>query len=172
MAHSFNRMADKLRRAQDTEREFLLSVGHELKTPLTAIDGYAELLADDAVDPKQAAEVFGLEWAKLQRLIADLLNLARIGRSEFAVVSEPVDLALTSREVVGRFANLAETLGVALAADAAQPPPARGDPDVACRSPRTWWRTPCPATQIGGRVDVLRPPRLAQGERHGAGAHR
>jgi len=160
MAHSFNRMANKLRRAQETERDFLLSVGHELKTPLTAIDGYAELLADDAVDPKQAAEVFGLESARLRRLIADLLDLARIGRSEFTVVGEPVDLALTSREVVGRFANLAETLGVALVADAAQPAPARGDPGRLLQVASNLVENALRATHIGGRVDVLARPGL------------
>ena len=53
MAQSFNRMARKLKKAQDTERDFLMSVGHELKTPLTAIDGYAELLQDGAVEPRR-----------------------------------------------------------------------------------------------------------------------
>ena len=88
LAGSFNDMAVKLHRAQDTERDFLLSVGHELKTPLTAIEGYAELLADGAVEPQQAAEVLGLESARLRRLIGDLLDLARIGRSEFSVLDE------------------------------------------------------------------------------------
>ena len=114
LADSFNRMAAKLRRAQDSEREFLLSVGHELKTPLTSIDGYAELLADDAVEAKQAAEVLGQESARLRRLIGDLLDLARIDRSEFSVVDEPVDLAVTAADVAERYAALAKTLGVKL----------------------------------------------------------
>lgn len=114
LADSFNRMAAKLRRAQDSEREFLLSVGHELKTPLTSIDGYAELLADDAVDARQAAEVLGQESARLRRLIGDLLDLARIDRSEFSVVDEPVDLAVTAADVAERYAALAKTLGVKL----------------------------------------------------------
>jgi two-component system OmpR family sensor kinase len=114
LADSFNRMADKLRRAQDSEREFLLSVGHELKTPLTSIDGYAELLADGAVDAKQAAEVLGQESARLRRLIGDLLDLARIDRSEFSVIDEPVDLVVTAADVAERYAALAKTLGVKL----------------------------------------------------------
>ena len=117
MAKSFNRMARKLKKAQDTERDFLLSVGHELKTPLTAIDGYAELLQDGAVEPREAAEVLSAESGRLRRLITDLLDLARIDRSEFTVVDEPVDLAVTAREVVARFEALAGTLGVELVAD-------------------------------------------------------
>jgi signal transduction histidine kinase len=127
LAGSFNDMAIKLRRAQDTERDFLLSVGHELKTPLTAIDGYAELLADGAVEPQQAAEVLGLESARLRRLIGDLLDLARIDRSEFSVLDEPVDLAVTAAEVAERFETLAATLGVTLKIHAPEPAPARGD---------------------------------------------
>ena len=160
MAQSFNRMARKLKKAQDTERDFLLSVGHELKTPLTAIDGYAELLADGAVDPKDAAEVLGLESARLRRLIADLLDLARIDRSEFTVVDEPVDLAGTAREVVARFDRLAGTLGVALAADAAQPAPARGDPGRLLQVASNLVENALRATPAAGRVDVVARPAL------------
>ena len=127
LAGSFNDMAARLRRAQDTERDFLLSVGHELKTPLTAIDGYAELLADGAVEPQQAAEVLTLESARLRRLIGDLLDLARIDRSEFSVLDEPVDLAVTAAEVRERFETLAATLGVKLQIDAPEPAAALGD---------------------------------------------
>jgi two-component system, OmpR family, sensor kinase len=126
MAESFNRMARKLRRAQDTEGDFLLSVGHELKTPLTAIDGYAELLADGAVDPKQAAEVLSLESARLRRLIGDLLDLARIDRSEFSVLDDSVDLADIARQLLERYQPAAGTLGIGLRLDA-EPAPAQGD---------------------------------------------
>jgi two-component system, OmpR family, sensor kinase len=127
LAASFNRMAQRLRRAQDTEREFLLSVGHELKTPLTSIDGYAELLADGAVEPKQAAEVLGMESARLRRLIGDLLDLARIDRSEFTVLDQPLDLADTARHVEERYHLMAANLGVELRIDVNKAAPAQGD---------------------------------------------
>lgn len=158
MAQSFNRMAQKLKRAQDTEKDFLMSVGHELKTPLTAIDGYAELLQDGAVDPREAAEVLGAESARLRRLITDLLDLARIDRSEFTVVDEPVDLAVTAREVVARFASLAGALGVELRADAAEPAPARGDAGRLLQVASNLVENALRATGDGGRVDVVARP--------------
>ena len=55
LATSFNEMAEQLQKAREAERNFLLSVSHELKTPLTAIRGYAEALEDGAVPPEEAA---------------------------------------------------------------------------------------------------------------------
>ena len=162
MAQSFNRMARKLKKAQDTERDFLMSVGHELKTPLTAIDGYAELLQDGAVEPREAAEVLSAESGRLRRLITDLLDLARIDRSEFTVVDEPVDLAVTAREAVARFEGLAETLGVALVADATGQAPARGDAGRLLQVASNLVENALRATGSGGRVEVVaRPGRLS-----------
>ncbi|HSL96450.1 MAG TPA: HAMP domain-containing sensor histidine kinase [Thermoleophilia bacterium] len=155
LADSFNRMAAKLRKAQETERDFLMSVGHELKTPLTAIDGYAELLEDEAVDPRQAAGVLSAESARLRRLIADLLDLARIGRSEFTVVDESVDLAVTAREVVARFESLAGARGVALTADVTEPAPARGDAGRVLQVASNLVENALRATDRGDRVDVV-----------------
>jgi signal transduction histidine kinase len=162
MAQSFNRMARKLKKAQDTERDFLMSVGHELKTPLTAIDGYAELLQDGAVEPREAAEVLSAESGRLRRLITDLLDLARIDRSEFTVVDGPVDLAVTASEAVARFEGLAETLGVALVADVTGEAPARGDAGRLLQVASNLVENALRASGSGGRVDVVaRPGRLS-----------
>ncbi|MGZ4399504.1 MAG: histidine kinase dimerization/phospho-acceptor domain-containing protein, partial [Gaiellaceae bacterium] len=92
LAASFNEMAAQLNRARAAERQFLLSVSHELKTPLTAIRGWAEGLADGAFEPAEAARTIGVESKRLERLVHDLLDLARMKRSEFSVRREPVDL--------------------------------------------------------------------------------
>ena len=155
MALSFNRMACKLKKAQDTERDFLLSVGHELKTPLTAIDGYAELLQDGAVEAGEAAEVLSAESGRLRRLITDLLDLARIDRSEFTVVDEPVDLAVTAREAVARFESLAETLGVELVAGAEEPALVRGDAGRLLQVVSNLVENALRATGSGGRVEIV-----------------
>jgi signal transduction histidine kinase len=158
MAQSFNRMARRLKKAQDTERDFLMSVGHELKTPLTAIDGYAELLQDGAVEPREAAEVLSAESGRLRRLITDLLDLARIDRSEFTVVDEPVDLAVTAQVAVARFDGLAKTLGVALVVDAPEPAPARGDAGRLLQVASNLVENGLRATNRGGRVEVIARP--------------
>ncbi|MGI8594930.1 MAG: sensor histidine kinase [Solirubrobacteraceae bacterium] len=115
LGSSFNAMADQLGAARATEREFLMSVSHELKTPLTAIRGYAEGLADGAVDPEEAGTVIVAEAQRLERLVADLLDLARLDRRAFAVAREPVDLAAVARRAQQREAVRASELGVELA---------------------------------------------------------
>ncbi len=103
LGSAFNAMADELAAARGAEREFLMSVSHELKTPLTAIGGYAEALTDGAATPEEAGAVIGAEAKRLERLVRDLLDLARLDRRAFAVAREPVDLA----RVAERAAQLA-----------------------------------------------------------------
>jgi signal transduction histidine kinase len=116
LAQAFNEMAEQLSASRDAERAFLLSVSHELKTPLTAIRGYAEGLADGAFDSDEAARVIGLEAGRLERLVRDLLDLARMNRSEFSVRREPVDLAEVAREAVRRHQGAARDFDVTLEA--------------------------------------------------------
>ena len=78
VGRSFNAMADQLAASRDAERAFLLSVSHELKTPLTAIRGYAEAIGDGAVGPEEAGAVIGEEADRLERLVRDVLDLARL----------------------------------------------------------------------------------------------
>ena len=120
LARAFNQMTEQLEAPRKAERNFLLSVSHELKTPLTAIRGYAEGLADGAFEPEEAARTIVLEAGRLERLVRDLLDLARMNRAEFSVRSEPVDLAETTREAVGRHEASAREFGVELRAAGAE----------------------------------------------------
>ena len=114
LAEAFNQMTRQLSASRDAERAFLLSVSHELKTPLTAIRGYAEGLAEGAFEPEEAARVIGVESRRLERLVHDLLDLARMNRSEFSVRSEPVNVAEVAREAVARHEAAARGFGVEL----------------------------------------------------------
>ena len=116
LADAFNEMTRQLAASRDAERAFLLSVSHELKTPLTAIRGYAEGLAEGAFEPEEAAATIALEASRLERLVRDLLDLARMNRSEFSVRSEPVDLHEVAREAVARHEVAAQEFDVELMA--------------------------------------------------------
>ena len=116
LAEAFNQMVEQLAASRDAERAFLLSVSHELKTPLTAIRGYAEGLAEGAFEPGEAARVITTESGRLERLVRDLLDLARMNRSEFSVRAEAVDLAEIAREAARRHEPTARVLGVELRA--------------------------------------------------------
>jgi len=117
LAEAFNQMTAQLAASREAERNFLLSVSHELKTPLTAIRGYSEGLGDGAFESEDAARVISLEARRLERLVRDLLDLARMNRSEFSVRREPVDLAEVAREAVRRHETPAREFDVALVAE-------------------------------------------------------
>ena len=114
LSTAFNELSQELHRAQDAERAFLLSVSHELKTPLTAIRGHAEGLADGVIEPARAGEVIERESQRLERLIRDLLDLARLRRRSFDVTLVAVDLADVANEALARHRHQAEAYGVGL----------------------------------------------------------
>jgi two-component system sensor histidine kinase BaeS len=118
LAEAFNRMAADLDASRAAERDFLLSVSHELKTPLTAIRGWAEGLAEGAFEPEDAARTILVESGRLERLVRDLLDLARMNRAEFSVRDESVDLAEVARQAVVRHEAAARSFGVTLLAEA------------------------------------------------------
>jgi two-component system OmpR family sensor kinase len=158
LASSFNEMAEQLERAREAERSFLLSVSHELKTPLTAIRGYAEALGDGAVPVDEAGETIRLEAARLERLVGDLLDLARMNKHEFSVRREPIDLAAAAREAVHRHEWQARAFGVALEAVAAEPAPALADSDRTLQVVANLVENALRLTPPGGTVRVVAEP--------------
>lgn len=120
LARSFNEMADQLEQTQQGERDFLMSVGHDLRTPLTTIGGYAEALEEGGLDDpavRRIGTVLTAETRRLRRLIEDLMLLARLDASEFTLRPEPVDVAAHLREVVASFEERARRAGVRLAVE-------------------------------------------------------
>lgn len=101
IARSLNHLSAALAASEDRQRQFLLSVSHELRTPLTAIRGYAEAMADGVVPPDEllaTATVMQSEADRLDRLVADLLDLARLGAVDVAVHPADVDLVALAQE--------------------------------------------------------------------------
>jgi signal transduction histidine kinase len=89
-------MATRLRETEELERNFLMSVSHELRTPLTAIRGHVEALREGVVeDPELAADsldVIAAEAERLERLVGDVLDLAKLDAHRFTVLTEEVDM--------------------------------------------------------------------------------
>ena len=132
VAVAFNDMAGDLEEARRREREFLVSVGHDLRTPLTTIAGYAEALHEGKVGDEDLARVGGVihrESGRLSRLLEDLMVLSRLEAGEFTLRPEPVDLAGHLRGTVEAYRGRAEAAGVHLEADLADVPPVLVDPD-------------------------------------------
>ncbi|MGP0031680.1 MAG: sensor histidine kinase [Acidimicrobiales bacterium] len=115
LGRSINVMAQSLADGQNRERQLLLSVSHDLRTPLTSIRGFAEAISDGAIDDtSQAAGVIIAESQRLERLVGDLLDLGKLEAQQLSFRIRPTDLA----EVVGitaeGFHPLAEKSGLHL----------------------------------------------------------
>jgi signal transduction histidine kinase len=162
-------MASELEHARDAERAFLLSVSHELKTPLTAVIGYAEALADGTVDAEIAASTIGKEAARLDRLVRDLLDLARMNRHEFGVRSEPVDLGEIAAECFRRHEAQADSYGIDLALEATDDARARGDADRVLQALSNLVENALRISPGGGTVRIVAQPGLLAVEDEGAG---
>jgi two-component system phosphate regulon sensor histidine kinase PhoR len=100
-----------LRRADQIRRDFVANVSHELRTPLTAIRGYVEALLDDrsdAEDTTRFLEIIARHSARMERLVSDLLRLARLDARQEALDLAPCDLQQLFNTVVGDVAQTAE----------------------------------------------------------------
>jgi signal transduction histidine kinase len=169
LATAFNDLAAQLTKAREAERSFLLSVSHELKTPLTAIRGYAEAVQDGAFDPREAAATVAQEAARLERLVHDLLDLARMNRTDFSVVATEIDLAEVAEDAVRRYLPQADGFGVELTAVTDGQAPAFGDADRVLQVVSNLVENALRVTPAGGEVRVVTAPGLLRVEDTGPG---
>jgi two-component system sensor histidine kinase BaeS len=125
VSEAVNTLARALRHSEQRQRNFLLSVSHDLRTPLTAITGYAESLAGGVVPPEETAQVGTVvlgEAKRLERLVGDLLDLARLGAQDFRVEFAPVDLAALVHGIARVWAARCAASGVAFRLEAPDAP--------------------------------------------------
>ena len=169
LAVAFNDLTEQLARAREAEKSFLLSVSHELKTPLTAIHGWAEALAEGAVDVQEAAETVSAESARLERLVRDLLDLARMNRTDFSVHPSEIDLAEVAADSVRRYQQQAAGFGVELAAVSDGPAPAIADADRVLQVVSNLVENALRLTPRGGEVRVVTAPGMLRVEDSGPG---
>jgi two-component system sensor histidine kinase BaeS len=96
LSQRFNEMAHRLAESEQRERQFLMSVSHELRTPLTAIRGHVDAIRDGLVeDPelvRHSLDVVAAESQRLERLVGDVLDLAKLNAHRFTVLTEEVDM--------------------------------------------------------------------------------
>lgn len=133
VAESLNGLNAALTASEARQREFLLSVSHELRTPMTTLRGYAEALADGVVEPQNAAAtgaVMVSESDRLERLITDLLDLARMGAREVRVEVVNVDAGEVLRNTATVWADMCAREGVRFHSELPEEPLyVRTDPD-------------------------------------------
>jgi signal transduction histidine kinase len=100
-------MAVKLAESEQLSRNFLMSVPHELRTPLTAIRGHVSALSEGVIeDPTMREASLGViseEALRLERLVGDVLDLAKLDAHRFTVLQEEVDMERLSERAYAAF---------------------------------------------------------------------
>ena len=100
LSERFREMAGRLAEVEVMERNFLMSVSHELRTPLTAIRGHVSALLEGVVDDPEleqlSLETVEAEATRLERLVGDILDLAKLDTHRFTVTREEVDMGSSS----------------------------------------------------------------------------
>src|SRR3989440_4442932 len=116
LADRFREMASRLSEAEQQERNFLMTVSHELRTPLTAIRGHVDALREGvAEDPAVRAaslDVIASETARLDRLVGDVLDLAKLEANRFTLLREEVDMERLCDHAYAAFGEEARRRGI------------------------------------------------------------
>ena len=105
----FRGMVEQLAEAEKLKRSFLMSVSHELRTPLTAIRGHVEAIREgiiaDEDQVRASLDIVAAETDRLERLVGDVLDLAKLQAHRFTVRREEVDLERVLDQAYGAFAE-------------------------------------------------------------------
>ena len=118
LTRAFNSMVARVQSSQKSQRDFVANVSHELKTPLTSIQGFAQAILDDTADTpearKQAAQIIYNEAGRMHRMALDLLDLARLEAGTADLKMSSVDMGVLLRSIVEKFTPQAQKAGVSL----------------------------------------------------------
>jgi signal transduction histidine kinase len=134
VAVNFNQMAQTVRDSQQVQRDLLANVTHELKTPLTSIQGFAQAIKDGAASEpdavRKSATIIYDEAARMGRMVGELLELARIESGQAVMRREAVQIDQVLRGVVEKMTPRAQHSNIALNAEIPEGLPAiAGDGD-------------------------------------------
>ncbi|MSR06398.1 MAG: HAMP domain-containing protein [Gemmatimonadetes bacterium] len=155
----------ELKRLETVRRDFVANVSHELKTPLTSIAGYAETLLADETDPatrRKFLDVILANSRRMQRLVDDLLDLARIESDRWQANAGTVDVAQAAREAWAPLAPRAAERNIGLDVSAGPGVSLHAEPDAVRQILTNLFDNSIRHTPPGGRV-TLSAQRLPDG---------
>jgi signal transduction histidine kinase len=155
----FRGMVTRLEEAERLKRSFLMSVSHELRTPLTAIRGHVEAIREGVVtEPDQvqsSLDIVATETDRLERLVGDVLDLAKLQAHRFTVRQEEVDLNRVVDHAYGAFAEEARRREIDYrVTTAAEPPVIVSDGDRVLQVITNLLSNAFRWTPDGGRIDL------------------
>ena len=111
LSQAFNQMAAQLSTLEQSRRDFVANVSHELRSPITSIQGFAQGILDGTVPQEEHARYLQVvvdETHRLSKLIANLLNLSRMESDETSLAWSDFDINETARRVLISRMNLLE----------------------------------------------------------------
>jgi len=118
LSMAFNNMFDQVAASQKSQRDFVANVSHELKTPLTSIQGFSQAIIDGTIgtsdEVEQAALIIHKEADRMHRLVLELLELARLEAGTIVMKHDQIDLNAILNNVIERFFHQANHAGVIL----------------------------------------------------------
>jgi signal transduction histidine kinase len=159
LADSFVRMAGEVKRSRQSQRDFLANASHDLKTPLTSIQGFSQAMLEGAIHDEEgyhrAAQIIREEAEGMGQLIQKLLDLARLDAGE--VIGESVVIAPGEllKRCVGKFVPLAAEVGLELQTSVPEDLPViHGDEEHLEQALSNLVDNAIRYTLAGGRVDV------------------
>lgn len=133
LTRAFNEMNNRVQTSWKSQRDFVANVSHELKTPLTSIQGFAQAILDGTADTpeshQQAARIIFNEAGSMHRMVLDLLDLARLDAGTLDLQCAPVDLPALLNSIAEKFLPQAHAAGVSIQVESAALPAIMGDGD-------------------------------------------
>jgi signal transduction histidine kinase len=158
LADSFRQMTQRLSEAEELERNFLMTVSHELRTPLTAIRGHVEALREGLADNPEgraaSLDVIAAEAGRLERLVGDVLDLAKLDTRRFTVLREEVDMARLLERAYAVFGEEAKRRDIDYSQEVAADPVIVSDGDRVLQIITNLLANAFRWTPDGGRVDL------------------
>jgi signal transduction histidine kinase len=116
LMRAFNAMVSRMQASQKSQRDFVANVSHELKTPLTSIQGFSQAILDGTAqtdtDRRQAAQVIHDESGRMHRLVLDLLDLARLDSGTADITMSQVNIQALLKAVAEKFAPQSQAANV------------------------------------------------------------
>jgi len=133
LAGSYNEMVHRVQSTQQSQRDFVANVSHELKTPLTSIQGFSQAIQDGTVNSEQAlqkaAGIINTEADRMYRLVVDLLDLARFDAGTIRLDQTVLNLKELLTHVTEQLIPQASRAQVHLKLDVESMPTCIGDND-------------------------------------------
>jgi signal transduction histidine kinase len=151
-------MAEKLAESELTERNFLMSVSHELRTPLTAIRGHVSALLEGVIDDpdleRTSLETVEAEATRLERLVGDILDLAKLDTDRFTVMHEEVDMGALFDQAYETFRDEARRRSIDFEREVRDRPVLVSDGDRVLQIVANLLSNAFRATPDGGRISL------------------